>query len=161
MIPIVDYMRLGYDMKYGLDLWLIEYAKREKKPLLELESQLAQLQLMGNMPDALQEAFLDNALRTIEQDRTAEQVTGIVNAWQLGDPVLLQDLVTQAAQGMRQTERLDEYLLHNRHPGMLKKLESYLASGEIHFVAVGALHLVGPRGLIALLRQKGFAVKQL
>jgi uncharacterized protein YbaP (TraB family) len=62
---------------------------------------------------------------------------------------------------MRQTERLDEYLLHNRHPGMLKKLESYLASGEIHFVAVGALHLVGPRGLIALLRQKGFAVKQL
>ncbi|MFN7219572.1 MAG: TraB/GumN family protein [Burkholderiales bacterium] len=161
MIPIVDYMRLGYDMKYGLDLWLIEHAKREKKPLLQLESQLGQLQLMSNMPDALQEAFLDNALRTIEQDRTAEAVTGIVNAWQSGDPVLLQDLVSQASQGMRLTERLDDYLLHARHPDMLKKIESYLASGEIHFVAVGSLHLVGPRGLVALLRQKGYAIKQL
>jgi uncharacterized protein len=161
MIPIVDYMRLGYDMKHGLDLWLIEYAKREQKPLLQLESQLGQLQLMSNMPDALQEAFLDNALRTIEQDRTAEAVTGIVNAWQLGDPVLLQDLVGQASEGMRLTERLDDYLLHARHPGMLKKIESYLASGEIHFVAVGSLHLVGPRGLVALLRQKGYVVKQL
>jgi uncharacterized protein YbaP (TraB family) len=62
---------------------------------------------------------------------------------------------------MRMTDQLDEILLHGRHDAMLKKMESYLQGSLPHFVAVGSLHLVGPRGLVELLRSRGYELKQL
>jgi uncharacterized protein YbaP (TraB family) len=45
---------------------------------------------------------------------------------------------------------------------MLKKIEGWLNdSRKRHFIAVGALHLAGPRGLVELLRKRGYVVKQL
>ena len=35
-----------------------------------------------------------------------------------------------------------------------------LAGKETYFVAVGSLHLVGPRGLIQVLQSRGYEVKQ-
>jgi uncharacterized protein YbaP (TraB family) len=109
----------------------------------------------------LQEAFLDNTLANIERGRSADQVTGIVNAWQLGDPNLMMELADEAARGQREAERLNQILLWGRHPAMMQKIESYLASGEVHFVAVGSLHLVGARGLVSLLGEKGYKIRQL
>jgi uncharacterized protein YbaP (TraB family) len=43
---------------------------------------------------------------------------------------------------------------------MLKKIEGYLAGSESHFVAVGSLHLVGPRGLLQALKAKGYEITQ-
>ena len=161
MLPIVEYVRLGYDMASGLDLALIQQAKREQKPLLQLETALGQMKLLTGMSAPLQEAFLDNALLMIEQGRSGDQVTGVVNAWQLGDAKLMVQLADEAARGQRETEKLDQILLWARHPAMMEKIESYLASGDIHFVAVGSLHLVGPRGLVGLLEQRGYRLRQL
>ena len=161
MLPIVEYVALGYEMASGLDLALIQQAKREKKPLLQLETAAAQVKLLTNMPASLQEAFLDNTLTTIERGRSADQVTGIVNAWQLGDPKLMIELADEVARDQREAERLNQILLWGRHPAMLQKIESFLASGEVHFVAVGSLHLVGARGLVNLLGEKGYKVRQL
>jgi uncharacterized protein YbaP (TraB family) len=161
MLPIVEYVALGYNMDSGLDLALIQQAKREKKPLLQLESAASQVKLLTSMPANLQEAFLDNTLATIERGRSADQVTGIVNAWQAGDPKLMMELADEAARDQREAERLNQILLWGRHPMMMQKIESYLASGEVHFVAVGSLHLVGTRGLVELLIQKGYKVRQL
>ena len=45
---------------------------------------------------------------------------------------------------------------------MLAKIEGYLnESRERHFIAVGALHLAGPRGLVEQLKKRGYVVKQL
>jgi uncharacterized protein len=161
MLSIVEYVRLGYDLKLGLDLWLIDYAKREQMPIVQVESQVAQLTLLTGLSPALQEAFLDNALRVIELDRTSEQVTGVVNAWQAGDADLMLRVLKDNAVGMRESARIDEHLIYGRHPSMLQKVEGYIASGETHFVAVGSLHLIGSRGLVSLLANKGYTVKQL
>ncbi len=161
MLPIIEYVQLGYDMNSGLDLQLIKQAKRENKPLLELESSIGQIKLLTSMPAALQESFLDNALTTIEQGRSAEQVTGIVNAWQSGDPKLMLELADESSRGQKDADKLNQLLLWGRHAAMMEKIESYLASGETHFVAVGSLHLIGPRGLVSLLTQKGYTVRQL
>jgi uncharacterized protein YbaP (TraB family) len=161
MLPIVEYVALGYDMASGLDLALIQQAKREKKPLLQLETSSGQVKLLATMPANLQEAFLDNTLATIERGRSADQVTGIVNAWQAGDPKLMIELADEAARDQREADRLNQILLWGRHPAMMQKIEAYLASSEVHFVAVGSLHLVGARGLVQLLTEKGYKVRQL
>ena len=96
-----------------------------------------------------------------ESGKAAEQVTGVVNAWQTGDVNLLQEVTKGVNKQLRLTEQLDEVLLHSRHDAMLRKMESYLRGSVPHFVAVGSLHLIGPRGLVEMLRSRGFEVKQL
>ena len=44
---------------------------------------------------------------------------------------------------------------------MLRKMESLMASGKRYVFAVGALHAVGPQGLVALLRARGYTVNEL
>ena len=160
-IAIAEFTRLGYDRNFGVDGYLIANAQREKKPVLELESQLGQLQMFDGMSAPLQEAFLDNALTAIETGRTPDQVTGMVNAWQSGDAKLMQEVTTEVNQGMRMSAELEELLVYSRHPEMLKKIEGFLADDQPYFVAIGSLHLVGPRGLVELLRAKGYTVRQL
>ena len=160
-IAIAEFTRLGYDRNFGVDAYLIAAAQREKKPVLELESQLGQLRMFDSMSAPLQEAFLDNALTAIEAGKTPEQVTGMVNAWQSGDAKLMQEVTSDVNQGMRQSAEIEELLVYSRHPEMLKKIEGFLADQQPYFVAIGSLHLVGPRGLVELLRAKGYTVRQL
>ena len=161
MLSISEFTRLGYDMNLGVEAYLIAMARESKKPVLELESQLGQINMLNDMPPALQEAFLENAIATLEADKSADQVTGMVNAWQSGDVKLMQDVTADVTKNARMSTELDEVLLYNRHADMLKKIEGYLTDDKAYFVAVGSLHLVGPRGLIEQLKMKGYKVRQL
>ena len=55
---------------------------------------------------------------------------------------------------------MDDQLLYSRNRDWIPKLEKILAPGDV-FVAVGADHLIGPRGVIAQLRAKGFATARI
>ena len=160
-LSIAEFSKLGYDMNFGVDGYLIGKAKQDGKAILELESQVGQLKMLNGMSPALQEAFLENAISTLESGKAPDQVTGIVNAWQTGDVNLMQEVSKSVNKGMRMSDELDEVLLHSRHEGMLKKIDTYLESRDPHFVAVGSLHLVGSRGLVQLLKARGYEVKQL
>jgi uncharacterized protein len=160
-IAVADFTRLGYDMKYGVDAYLLGKAQGEKKTILELESQLGQIKLLANLSAGQQEAFLDNALQTVESDSSAEMINGLVKAWQSGDTVQLQEIAKNIGKRGKRSDELDEVMIYSRHDAMLKKIEGYLASNDLHFVAVGSLHLVGSRGLIDLLRAKGYQIRQL
>jgi uncharacterized protein YbaP (TraB family) len=117
--------------------------------------------MFDGMPSGLQEAFLDNALSVIEGGRTPDQVTGMVNAWQSGDAELMQEVTAGVNQDMRLSAEIEDVLIYNRHPAMLKKIEAFLADEQPYFVAIGSLHLIGKRGLVELLRAKGYQVRQL
>ena len=160
-LSVAAFSQLGYDINLGVDGYLIGKAKEQGKPILELESQAGQLQMLDGLSPILQVAFLENAIRTLESGKAAEQVTGVVNAWQTGDVNLMQEVTRGVNKQLRLTEQLDEVLLHRRHDAMLRKMESYLRGSVPHFVAVGSLHLIGPRGLVEMLRSRGFEVKQL
>ena len=160
-LSIAEFSKLGYDMNFGVDGYLLAKAKEGGKQILELESQAGQLKMLNGMSPTLQQAFLENAISTLESGKAPDQVTGIVNAWQTGDVNLMQEVSKSVNKGMRMSDELDEVLLYSRHEAMLKKIDAYLEGREPHFVAVGSLHLVGPRGLVQLLKARGFAVKQL
>ena len=160
-LSIAEFSKLGYDMNLGVDGYLIGKAKEDSKVILELESQAGQLKMLNEMSPKLQEAFLENAISTLESGKAPERVTGMVNAWQSGDVSLMQEVAKAANKDTRLADQLDEVLLFSRHDAMLKKIESYLAGSVPHFVAVGSLHLVGPRGLVEMLKARGFEVRQL
>jgi uncharacterized protein YbaP (TraB family) len=44
---------------------------------------------------------------------------------------------------------------------MVSRIEEFLRSKETYFVIVGAGHLIGNKGIIEILRRKGYLVEQL
>jgi uncharacterized protein len=161
LLPIIEFMKQGFEMNQGLDFKLIERATEAKKPILELESSLAQIKLLTGMSPLLQEAFLENALTSLEDGKVSAQINGIVNAWLAGDAIQLARIAEAATREARMADLLNEQLLAGRHPAMIDKIEGYLASPDIHFVAVGSLHLVGIGGLVEMLKSLGYSVRQL
>jgi Uncharacterized protein conserved in bacteria len=161
LLSVAEFTRLGYDHRFGLDGYFIEKAILGGKPVLELESVEQQMRMLNSLSSAEQEAFLANTLTALESGKAAEQVAGMFNAWRSGNAALLEEGVKKASEGMAMTEVLDEKMLYGRNPAMLSKIEIFLAGKQVHFVAIGALHLIGKRGLVEMLKTKGYEITQL
>jgi uncharacterized protein YbaP (TraB family) len=60
---------------------------------------------------------------------------------------------------MMKEPALYDAMIVKRNRNWVPKIEDCLAAGHC-FVVVGAAHLLGPDGLLAALREKGYAVEQ-
>ena len=159
MLVAAEFARLGYDPRYGVDKHLLEQAALTGKTVLELESVEQQMKLLGSLSDLEQEAFLVHAIVALEDGTTVKEVVGMIEALRAGDATLLEEVAKQASEGM--PKGLEEKILYGRNPAMLAKIEGFLAGKQIHFVAVGAMHMIGKRGLVEMLKAKGYEVRQL
>jgi uncharacterized protein YbaP (TraB family) len=156
-----EWARLGYLPAYGIDAYLIKKAKADLKPVVEIEGVEAQVKLMDSLTDADHREVFDGTLKALEMGLTGEQITGMVNAWQSGDPALMLEIARRYNENIEGARAFEEKFVWSRHPEMLRKIEGYLDdSKERHFIAVGSLHLAGPRGLVEMLRKHGYIVRQ-
>jgi uncharacterized protein YbaP (TraB family) len=106
--------------------------------------------------------LIEGTLAALESGLTNEQITGMVGAWEFGDPSLMLEIARRYNDQVPGAKEFEEKFIWARHPEMLAKIEGYLNnSRERHFIAVGALHLSGPRGLVEQLKKRGYVVKQL
>lgn len=158
MIPISELQKRGFDPKKGIDKHFMEQAQAQKKGIDELESSEFQLKLLSGFSEDLQDKLLMSSL--VDAANTDRDATDMVNAWKTGDADLMDAVVTRDEKQHPELKPVMEKLLYDRNVGMAEKIAEYLKSGKQYFVVVGAGHLVGPRGLVALLKQKGFTVEQ-
>lgn len=162
LLSFAEWGRQGYMHQYGVDLQLILRAKNEKKRLVELEGVQAQAALMGSLTEKEQLQAFEGAVVALESGAARDQVAGLVNAWQSGDPDLLLAVMRTYNEATPGARELEDKFIWSRHEAMAKKVEDWLLAGrERVFVAVGALHLAGPRGLVEILRGRGYTVRQL
>lgn len=78
-----------------------------------------------------------------------------VDAWAAGDVNLAAALVTEGLKDL--PDELDRLYARNRD--WTRQIEHMLGEGRNFYVAVGIAHLVGPRGVPALLRADGYTVE--
>ena len=162
LLVFSEWARLGYIPSFGIDAYLIAKAKSEFKPIVEIEGVDAQIQLMDSLTEAEHKQVFRGTLKAVEMGLTSEQITGMVNAWQAGDPALLLDVARRYNDLVPGAKEFEDKFIWSRHEAMLKKIEGYLnESKQRHFVAVGSLHLAGPRGLVEELKKRGYVVRQL
>lgn len=155
-----EWARLGYLPQMGIDAYLIKKAREQKKTVVEVEGIDMQVKLMDSLTESENRVIFDGTLTALESGLTGEQITGMVNAWQSGDPELMLEIARKYNDQVPGAREFEEKFIWSRHEDMAKKIEEYLASKERHFVAVGALHLAGPRGLVEMLRKRGYIVRQ-
>jgi hypothetical protein len=147
--------------QFGVDAYLIRKAKAELKPVVELEGVAAQMQLVQSLNDAESRKLFGGTVLALQDGLTGDQIDGMVAAWRTGDAAALLEIARKYNDVVPGAREFEEKFIWSRHPAMLKKLEGFLDdSRQPHFVAVGALHLAGDRGLVALLEKHGYRVTQ-
>ena len=161
LLVFAEWGRLGYLPQYGVDGYVIARAKALKKKLVEIEGVETQTRLIESLTAQEARTLFAGTLTALESGLTSEQITGMVNAWQIGDPDLLLEIARKYNEMIPGAREFEEKFIWERHEAMAAKIEGYLNdSKERHFVAVGSLHLAGPRGLVEMLRKRGYLVRQ-
>ena len=140
-----------------LDMVLNQRAAAAGKPTAGLESAQEQLAVFEglSMPD--QVALLKMTLAQLPD--LPGFFDCLIQAYAADDLQAIADLATgYTHQGESQTTRRFMVRLNDdRNRRMADRMRPYLQQGN-SFVAVGALHLAGPAGLLQLLRERGFEV---
>lgn len=147
---------LGFDPNYGIDQYFAEKAKKEKKEIVALETWEDQINLFVGMSQESQELLLLRTLRDLEV--MEKELTRIVRSWTVGDVRTIETLLLESFKEYPQVYRR---LISDRNRNWLPKIEELLDQDENYIVVVGAGHLVGKEGIIALLKEKGYSVDQL
>jgi len=120
-----------------------------------LESAREHAQVFSGLNDQEAEAIL---LLTFIPQKSGGSESALTTTWRQGDADRLTRLTKE---GYADYPAFAERLLDARNRNWIPKIERDLQSGKISFVVVGAAHLGGPTGVVALLRQCGYQVEQL
>ena len=155
MLTALQVQQAGFDASLGLDKYFFDKAKAAGKPVVGLETAESQIDRFDKMPESLQEQLLRSALE--ELDTQNRELTAIVTAWQRGDAAALEKTLLG---GFKQYPAAYQSLLVERNVNWMPQMEKCLARTSPCLVVVGAAHLVGPDGLLALLQKKGYRVEQ-
>ena len=135
-----------------LDIYLYNKAMVAKKKIIGIESVEEQL----------------DALRTLKYEDQAELLTQEIDSFQAnndGGKTVVQYYLTQNLDSLaasdddaKKPEKFYKALVSDRNVRMATRIAEFIKK-QSTFVAVGALHLPGEQGVIALLREKGFKVE--
>ena len=161
-IVLLRLSSLGYQGEHGVEQHYLRQLGNRR--LLELETLDEQLALLFNQPMDLQQQLL---IDTLAQEAEIEPlVAGMIGAWFSGDDGLFMEMFEAQSGDSELTRQFTEQLLDHRNLGMADRIQSYLAGGDpdapsTYFVLVGAAHLIGEKGIIELLEERGVRTERL
>jgi uncharacterized protein YbaP (TraB family) len=159
---LMEATRRGYDPAYSSEMHLLGLAAAQRKEVRGLETLAEQFAIFDGMPEPAQVKFLEDILDALESPSVAKDLDALVSAWSHGDAGELEDeLSRERAEETSFAREVLPRLVDDRNRTMAERIADLARSGKTTFVAVGSLHLVGPRGVVALLRERGMAVRAL
>ncbi|MEZ5812558.1 MAG: TraB/GumN family protein [Rhizobiaceae bacterium] len=155
-IPACEFARRKGGLKV-LDVKLARDAAATGKTVAGLETAIEQLQAMASLP---LELHVESLVETMKLgDRIGDVYETMVDLYQTGEvgmiwPLFRAVLPSKEDEGYAEFE---ETMVTSRNRGMAENAEPFLQQGGA-FIAVGALHLPGEKGLVELLRRAGYRV---
>lgn len=135
-----------------LDLYFYEQAKKEKKKTMGIEKVDEQLDALNSLSYQEQADMLVEELRKYEsnEDIMKDMVRYYLDQ-NLDSLLMLNDKEPMP-------EKFYKALVTDRNRRMANRLADFMEKQQL-FIAIGALHLPGEKGVIQLLRKKGFIVE--
>jgi uncharacterized protein YbaP (TraB family) len=135
----------------GMDQWLHERAVEQKKELVFLESLDDQLAVLEGTFDV---STIEETLKDLPAQKKV--LDGMASAYRAGDVMTLETVIMMSYGSSRKQM---EAMLDARNQRWLAAIDQ-LRAARGGFVAVGAGHLGGEKGLVALLRARGASVRR-
>jgi uncharacterized protein YbaP (TraB family) len=136
----------------------MQEARDTHKAIEALETADSQLRVFSSFSDELQDQLLLSTL--LDASKATEILDRTLAAWSSGNTEAMDDLINRDARDHPVLQPLMETMFYERNDAMTRKIEKFLETGKTYFVAVGAGHLVGERGIVNQLRRKDYTVEQ-
>ncbi|WP_323994518.1 TraB/GumN family protein [Aeromonas hydrophila] len=147
--------RTDFSSALGVDQHFAKQAGDSGKPIIGFETLLEQLGYLASVGDN-QTLMLESTLDELpELERGFREV---MKAWEEGDETTLINLLKSEMAPPKLQAWLEQTLLAERNHNWLQKWSTLPNES---FIVVGALHLYGDQGLLALLEQQGWRITPL
>ena len=141
--------------RLGIEQYLQRRAKGIKS-MSGLESPKEHNSFFVDLNDREAEALLLILFINASQEETS--AGSMIKAWHHGDADGLTNMLQES---FHDFPSLGRRLIEVRNRNWIPRIEGYLRSGKTYFVVVGAGHMGGPNGLLAMLRARGYGIEQL
>ncbi|MBV2130283.1 TraB/GumN family protein [Arsukibacterium indicum] len=140
----------------GVDSYFDKRAQADGKAMAYLETVESQLNLLANMGEGYEDAFMKINL---EQFADFESYFAeMIAAWRAGDMNKLNKLAVEPARQLDPV--LYQALFVERNNAWLPQIEQMFGNDSKELVLVGGGHLAGDDSVLALLQQAGYLVEQ-
>lgn len=156
-LAMLEFEAAGLQGDYGVDKRFIEWAEG-RRSIRGLETLQSQLEILDGLSPRIQELMLADALLRMED--VGEESAELVDAWERGDEAVLTRSLFGSIEENPELADFYEAVFFARNETMATQLAALLGDGKRRFVVLGAGHMVGPRGIPALLASRGFRVQQ-
>ncbi len=144
--------RRNYSAKNTPEAVAHDFALRNRKDIRYLDTTAQQLEFLAGADESAGVEQFRTVLADFPNQSAREQ--RFVEAWAAGDLTTTASLVSAGLQKLPDEQaRLDA-----RNRDWAAQVEAMLGENRTFFVAVGMAHLVGPKGVPALLREAGVTV---
>jgi len=154
-LEAMEWQKAGFDPLLGLDKHFYDRAQAEGKTVQGLETTEFQISLLDGMTAEQQERFLSETLKDL--DKETATIRQLASAWKSGDVAGVERFVLQ---DLKSDPQVYQRLLVGRNRNWLPKIEALFTRPRPAIVVVGAAHLVGPDGLVSMLKAKGYTLTQ-
>ncbi|MBP1852242.1 TraB/GumN family protein [Rhizobium halophytocola] len=160
-MPACEQMRKASGADF-LDKAIAQKALANGKQVTGLETLVEQLTALSELPvefhvqSLLQTLAIGDRMNDIMETMTALYLSGDIGM----TAPMLKAVAPAASDGDQGYAGFEQRMITDRNHVMADRSEPILNEGAA-FIAVGALHLPGPEGVIALLRAKGFSVTRI
>ena len=152
----MELAKAGFNPALGLDQHFYDEAQAASMKVQGLETVEYQISRFDEMTMEQQDRMLAETLKELATETATVGKLG--DAWKSGDVAAIEGI---ALADLKSDPAMYQRLLVERNKNWLPKIEALFARRGRALVVVGAAHLVGPDGLIAMLKAKGYSVEQL
>lgn len=152
---------IGLDPAYAVDAFLAAVAHGAHKQVVSLETPEFQLKMikMKTPEDTVESVKSD--LDDLESGKALKLIKKLSEAWAHSDYATMEKFDDWCDCLNTPAERDEEKrMLDMRNPGMAERIDALHKSGKSVFAAVGSAHMFGPKGLPALMKQRGYTVER-
>jgi uncharacterized protein len=152
----------GLSKRNGIDSHFGDEAAALGKPIIGLEPPDYQRNLMYWLYSTRSEDFQDKRLlATLLRIRNNSlRMNAMLQVWRAGDVRTMEALIGSQGHDL-QSQPYTEEAIYKRSERMAQQIVQYLNTPYTYFVVVGAMHVIGDRGIVKLLEAKGYRVEQL
>jgi hypothetical protein len=147
--------KLGYEAKQGGEAVLTAAARSAGKTVTGLETAREQLGYFDALSPAAQRALLIETIRALPE--AGKALDAAIRAWSNGDSDRIAALIND---DVASSPEVADALLYKRNARWAERIAARMEQPGTVFVAVGAGHLAGARGVQAELAKRGLRVER-
>jgi uncharacterized protein YbaP (TraB family) len=162
LVETYDSLAAGLQTEYGTEAQLENVYLPTRGKIVGLETLAEQMRSFTNLTLAEQREMLAQDLAQTPA-QNMDDVKTLHRLWRIGDADAISAWASAKSERLARTpavaRALDNRIVYERNRRFALRMAAIAAPNRPIFVAIGALHLGGPKGVLSLLRQRGFTVE--